>query len=57
MDNMLRMMEKHASNLEEMVGERVRQLVDEKRRADALLYRMLPPYEKTFYLFMFSFFI
>lgn len=42
MDNMLRMMEKYANNLEEVIGERTRQLVEEKKKADMLLYRMLP---------------
>lgn len=42
MDNMLKMMEKYANNLEEVIGERTRQLIEEKKKADALLYRMLP---------------
>jgi C4-dicarboxylate-specific signal transduction histidine kinase len=42
MDNMLRMMEKYANNLEEVIGERTRQLIEEKKKADTLLYRMLP---------------
>jgi hypothetical protein len=42
MDNMLRMMEKYANNLEEVIGERTRQLVEEKKKGDMLLYRMLP---------------
>ena len=42
MDNMLGIMERYANNLESVVGERTRQLVEEKKRADALLYRMLP---------------
>lgn len=42
MDNMLRLMEKYANNLEEVIGERTRQLVEEKKKADVLLYRMLP---------------
>jgi len=44
MDNMLRMMEKYANNLEEVISERTRQLMEEKKKADALLYRMLPAY-------------
>ena len=34
MDNMLQMMEKYANNLEE--------LVEEKKKADLLLYSMMP---------------
>ncbi|KAG7303105.1 hypothetical protein JYU34_013133, partial [Plutella xylostella] len=41
-DNMLAMMEKYASNLEEVVAQRTEQLVQEKRRTDDLLHRMLP---------------
>ncbi len=43
MDNVLEMMEKYASNLEEVVEERTQQLVEEKKKTDRLLYRMLPP--------------
>ena len=42
MDNMLRMMEKYATNLEEVINERTRQLTEEKKKTDMLLYRMLP---------------
>jgi len=42
MDNMLRMMEKYANNLEEVISERTKQLMEEKKKADLLLYRMLP---------------
>lgn len=42
MDNMLRMMEKYASNLEDLVNDRTKQLVEEKKKTDMLLYRMLP---------------
>ena len=44
MDNMLRMMETYANNLEELVAERTQQMMDEKKKADTLLYRMLPAY-------------
>jgi len=47
MDNMLRMMEKYANNLEEVISERTRQLMEEKKKADMLLYRMLPAYVST----------
>jgi len=48
MDNMLRMMEKYANNLEEVISERTRQLMEEKKKADLLLYRMLPAYVYAF---------
>ena len=38
------MMEKYADNLEELVIERTGQLVEEKKKTDALLERMLPRY-------------
>lgn len=41
-DNMLAMMEKYANNLEEIVDERTDQLIEEKKKTDALLYEMLP---------------
>ena len=44
MDNMLDMMEKYANNLEEIVEHRTSELVDEKKKTDSLLYRMLPRY-------------
>ena len=43
MDNMLRMMEKYATNLEDIVEQRTKQLTEEKKKTDLLLYRMLPP--------------
>lgn len=39
---MLQMMETYQSNLERLVEERTEQLLDEKRKTEALLYRMLP---------------
>lgn len=36
------MMEKYADNLEELVMERTGQLIEEKKKTDALLERMLP---------------
>ena len=44
LDNMIYMMEKYTDNLEELVLERTGQLIDEKRKTDALLERMLPSY-------------
>nr|XP_002733542.1 PREDICTED: atrial natriuretic peptide receptor 1-like [Saccoglossus kowalevskii] len=42
MDNMVAMLEKYAHNLEEIVADRTSQLMDEKKRTEQLLYRMLP---------------
>lgn len=39
---MVVMMEKYSTQLEEIVAERTEQLQEEKRKTDALLYRMLP---------------
>ena len=36
------MMETYANNLEELVNERTGQLIDEKKKTDSLLERMLP---------------
>ncbi|CAH3039755.1 unnamed protein product [Pocillopora meandrina] len=41
-DNIVYMMEKYADNLEELVMERTGQLIEEKKKTDALLERMLP---------------
>nr|XP_006819915.1 PREDICTED: atrial natriuretic peptide receptor 1-like [Saccoglossus kowalevskii] len=43
LDNLLQKMEKYADNLEELVNARTQELVDEKKKTDMLLYRMLPP--------------
>jgi len=42
MDNMINLIERHADNLEELVEERTRQLMEEKKKTDRLLYKMLP---------------
>ncbi|ELT88558.1 hypothetical protein CAPTEDRAFT_89333, partial [Capitella teleta] len=42
LDNILGMMEKYAYNLEEIVEERTQELVEEKKKTDRLLYKMLP---------------
>ncbi|CAL2045929.1 unnamed protein product [Caenorhabditis brenneri] len=42
MDHVFDMLEKYASTLEEEVSERTKELVEEKKESDVLLYRMLP---------------
>ena len=42
---MVQMMEKYADNLEELVAEKTVQLMDEKRKTDALLESILPRYD------------
>lgn len=51
---MVVMMEKYSNQLEEIVAERTEQLQEEKRKTDALLYRMLPRY-KIIINYMYSF--
>lgn len=41
---MMAMMEKYANNLEALVDDRTDQLVEEKKKTEALLYEMLPRY-------------
>jgi len=43
MDSMLKKLEKYADNLENIVQQRTAELIEEKRKTDSLLYRMLPP--------------
>ena len=42
MDNMIRRLEKYAVNLEDIVHQRTKELLEEKKKTDTLLYRMLP---------------
>ncbi|XP_059142324.1 receptor-type guanylate cyclase gcy-28-like isoform X2 [Physella acuta] len=42
LDNMLALMERYSTRLEDLVSERTLQLEEEKRKTDTLLYRMLP---------------
>ena len=44
MDNMIQKMEAYAANLEEIVQSRTAELMEEKKKSDELLYRMLPSY-------------
>ena len=43
-DNMVAMMEKYQSNLEALVDERTQMLMEEKKKTEGLLHRMLPKY-------------
>lgn len=42
MDNLMRRMEQYANNLESLVEERTTAYMEEKKKAEDLLYRMLP---------------
>ena len=42
MDDLLQRMESYANNLESLVEERTLQYLDEKKRVEELLYRLLP---------------
>jgi len=53
-DNMLHMMEKYANNLEELVEEKTQKYMEEKRKADLLLYSMMPVLVQIFNQFCFS---
>lgn len=44
-DNVVYMMEKYADNLEDLVSDRTAQLIEEKKKTDALLDRILPRYK------------
>lgn len=42
MDYVFGMLENYANSLEQEVQERTKQLVEERKKSDSLLYRMLP---------------
>ncbi|KAH7714701.1 guanylyl cyclase [Aphelenchoides avenae] len=42
MDHVFKVLEQYTSNLQQEVEERTKELLDEKKRSDILLYRMLP---------------
>ena len=42
MDTMIQKLESYATNLERIVEQRTGELMDEKKKTDTLLYRMLP---------------
>ena len=45
LDNLLNRMEQYANNLEGLVEERTADYLEQKKRAEDLLYMMLPRYE------------
>jgi len=47
LDSIMDMMEKYARNMEENVEERAQQLLEEKRKTDRLLYRLLPAWVES----------
>ena len=47
MDHVFNMLEQYAGSLEEEVEERTKELVEEKKKSDVLLYRMLPKFVFT----------
>lgn len=44
MDHVFNMLEQHASNLEKEVEKRTKEILEEKKKTDLLLYRMLPKF-------------
>jgi hypothetical protein len=42
MDHVFNMLEQYAGTLEQEVEERTKELTEEKKKSDVLLYRMLP---------------
>lgn len=47
LDNLLKRMEQYANNLESLVQERTADYLEEKRKAEDLLYQLLPKYVFT----------
>jgi len=50
MDHVFNMLEQYASNLELEVEDRTKELVEEKKKSDILLYRMLPKFTCLLFL-------
>jgi len=44
MDHILKMMEKYSASLEQNISERTKQLTEEMKKSDMILYRMMPKY-------------
>lgn len=47
-DSVIKMAEKYSLNLEEIIEERTNTFVEEQKKTDILLYKMLPAYVKVF---------
>ena len=45
---MVNMLEKYSNNLEHVVEERTKLLIEEKKKTDDLIYRMLPRWRKYY---------
>ena len=50
---MVAKLEKYANNLEDIVEQRTAELVEEKKKTDSLLYRMLPKYFMIYFVYYF----
>lgn len=50
LNNLLSRMEQYANNLENLVEERTQAYLEEKRRAENLLYQILPQWETFLFL-------
>jgi hypothetical protein len=49
MDNVMSLLQRYATNLETLVGERTVQLQEEKKKTETLLYEILPRYRRHFF--------
>jgi len=49
-DNLLKRMEQYATNLEGLVEERTAAYLEEKRKAENLLYQLLPQWDEVFFI-------
>ncbi len=49
---MLKMLEAQAENLEDLVAERTKELGEEKKKVEMLLYNILPRYTSVIILFL-----
>jgi hypothetical protein len=56
MDHVFNMMEQYATNLEQEVESRTKELVEEKKKSDVLLYRMMPRQVSTLPCFIYQIF-
>lgn len=49
MDHVFKILEQYTTNLQQEVEERTKELMEEKKRSDALLYRMLPKLDFNYF--------